>query len=202
VHDDVARGLWRARLRWRMRGAWLWPSFAIAVFGDAVLMHELPLSGDSMGLLPALLEAGFLNLVVVAVGARLGGRALRHRRPELPRVVADDYAGTALIVVVAGALLAAGLAHRPTVLEARRDFDAMSRAVRAYVAEHAPLAYRVNIDRADTWKQAPDTYRTCVPGPDPARALCLYVSTARSPPTVRVDRDQSPNARLNAGGAR
>ena len=58
MHDDVARGLWRARLRWRMRGAWLWPSFAIAVFGDAVLMHELPLSGDSTGLFPALLEAG------------------------------------------------------------------------------------------------------------------------------------------------
>ncbi len=54
----------------------------------------------------------------------------------------------------------------------------------------------MNIDRADTWKQGPDLYRTCVPGRDPRKHLCLIVTTGQHPPGIAVDSDQQPNARV------
>ena len=47
------------RLRWRLRGAWLWPTFAVAMVVDAVLLHMLPIAGDGgTGWVPAFLLAG------------------------------------------------------------------------------------------------------------------------------------------------
>ena len=43
---------------------------------------------------------------LLAALGHLGGVLLRRRRPDLPRVVADNYAGTALLFVVTGAFLA------------------------------------------------------------------------------------------------
>jgi hypothetical protein len=192
--DDDAR--WWSRLRWRRRGAWQWPTFFLAIAGETVLLHKLPIAGERTGLVSALLLATFFNTVVAAVAAPLGGRVLRKRRPDLPRVVADDRAGTAALVALALALLTAGLVHRPAVLEARRAFRAQSDAVRQYVATRAPAVYRRNIDRADTWRLAEDLYRTCIPGEDPRRALCLFVRTDDSPPGLRVDPNHEPNARL------
>ncbi|MEA2271543.1 MAG: hypothetical protein QOI98_251 [Solirubrobacteraceae bacterium] len=183
------------RLRWRRRGAWQWPLFFVFVVAEAVLLHELPIAGDGTGIWPALLLAGFLNVAVAAVAAPLGGRWLRRRRPDLPRVVADDRAGTAALVVLAAALVAGGLIHRPAVLDSRHAFRAQSDAVRRYVAARAAAVYKRNIDRADTWQVGDDLYRTCVPGDDPRRAFCLFVSTDQSPPGVRVDANHAPNAR-------
>ena len=147
------------------------------------------------GLFPALLLAGFFNVALLAIAAPLGGRLLRRRRPDLPKVVADDRVGTAALVVLAVALLAGGLIHRPAVLDARRAFTAQSVAVRHYVAARAPAVYRRNIDRADTWRIDDDLFRTCVPGDDPKRALCLFVRTDQSPPAVRLDPNRAPNSR-------
>src|SRR5215210_4303405 len=175
---DEGEPLWRSRLRWRLRGAMLWPAFGPAVVLDAVLLHVLPIAGEGRpGPVAALLLSTFFNLVVVAVLAPLAGRRLRARRPGTPKVVADDQAGTVLLGALAVSLLALGLAHRPAVKAEDRDFEAQSLAVRAYVAHQAPAPFRANIDRADTWRQGPDLFRTCIPGPDPRRALCLIVST-------------------------
>jgi hypothetical protein len=193
-HEEV---LWRKRLRWRLRGASQWPTFAVLLPVDAILLHVLPIAGDSQpGVVPALLLSGFFNLVVVAALTPLAGARLRRRRPGMPKVVADDRAGTWLLLGLAVALVAAGVAHRPALHAARDDFAAQMAAVRRYVAAHAPPEYRRNIDRADTWKQAPELYRTCVPGPDPDRALCLIVQTGRSRPGVVLDPDQQPNAKV------
>src|SRR5213076_1553554 len=73
------------RLRWRLRGAWMWPAFVALTVADALLLHQLPIATDGVDVVPALLLAGFLNLVVVAVAAPLAGRLLRRRRPDLPR---------------------------------------------------------------------------------------------------------------------
>src|SRR5438309_1987385 len=106
--------VWASRLRWRLRGAWQWPVFGVLVVGDAVLLHVLPVAGDDgAGPVGALLLAGFFNLVAVAVVGPLGGWALRSRRPDLPKVVASDYAGTVAMVVVTGVLLGIGLVHHP-----------------------------------------------------------------------------------------
>jgi hypothetical protein len=141
-----------------------------------------------------LLLAGFLNLLAVAVLGPLAGTGLRRRRPDLPRVVAADYAGTAMLMVIFAVLLAAGLAHRPAAREDQRDFAAQSLAVRMYVMHHAPAAFRANLDRADTWRIEADHFRTCVPGPDPRRSLCLLVNTDQSPPGIQVDPSRAPNS--------
>ncbi|HEX2398000.1 MAG TPA: hypothetical protein VHI73_07660 [Solirubrobacteraceae bacterium] len=185
--------LWISRLRWRMRGAWMWPAFAALTVLDALLVHARPISGEGTGLVPALLLACFLNLVAVAVGAPIAGALLRRRRRDLPRVVAHDYAGTALLVAVTAALVAGGAAHRPAVLEQRRDLRAQDAAVRAYVLRRAPPVYRGHLGRADTRRIDRDLYRTCVPGDDPRRALCVFVDTAKSPPAMRLDPNRETN---------
>lgn len=188
--------LWARRLRWRIRGAWQWPAFALLTIVDALVLHFLPLAGEAIGLVAALLLACFFNLAAVALLAPLGGMLLRHRRPELPRIIADDYAGTSLLVAVALVLLLAGIAHRPAVVAQQDAFAAQSAQVRRYVLRQAPEEFRGNVDRADTWKQGPDLYRTCVPGPDPRKHFCMIVNTDQHPPGVVVDRDQQPNARI------
>jgi hypothetical protein len=112
----------------------------------------------------------------------------------MPKVVADDRAGTALVVALAGLLVVLGIAHRPAV-EAEEDAVAAQAAqARAFVLAQAPAPYRANVDRMNTWKQGPDLYRTCVPGPDPERDFCVLVTTDQDPPGVTRDPDQRPNA--------
>lgn len=193
--EPEIRGLWRSRLRWRLRGATLWPAFGLAIVVDAVLLHALPIAGDGgPGPVAAVLLATFFNLLVVAVGAPLGGLVLRRRHPALPRLIADDRAGTVLLGGMAVALAALGLLHRPALIAERDDFRAQSAAVRLWVATQAPAAYRGNVALADTWHPGPDLYRTCIPGPDPHRALCLLVFTDQHPPSVQRDPDERPNS--------
>jgi hypothetical protein len=193
--ERTAESVWRARLRWRRRGAWLWPAFVLLTVVDAVMLGPLPISGRHTGFVPGLLLAMFFNLVAVALVAPFASAALRRRRPDLPKVVADDRAGTALVVLVTGGLVAGGLAHRPVRLSEDRAFRQQSDAVRLYVAHNAPAEYRAHIEEADTWRQAENLYRTCVPGDDGHLPLCLLVNTDQSPPGVQVDHDRTPNLR-------
>jgi hypothetical protein len=181
------------RLRWRRRGAWQWPTFAAAVAGEAVLLHLLPIS-DGTGVVAAVLLAGFLNLAILAGAGPLTGIAVRRRRPDLPRVVARDYAATGLMVMAAAVIVGLGIAHRPALRAAAAAFRAQSDAVRSYVKLHASDDYRRRIDGADTWRLDANLYRTCVPGADPARRLCLIVNTAISPPGITIDPNMAPNS--------
>ena len=162
-----------------------------------ILVHLRPIAGDETRLMSALLLCGFFNLVVVAVAAPLGGRVLRRLRPGLPREVATDRAGTGLLAGLVVVLAVVGALHHGDVVEEEQDFAAQAAAVRQFVTTQAPPVYRENLDRADTWQPGPDLYRTCVPGPDPRRALCLIVSTDVHPPGVTVDSDRQPNARIS-----
>jgi hypothetical protein len=190
----MGEALWTNRLRWRMRGATLWPAFVLAVAVDAVLLELLPVQGDDgPGLFAAVILAGFLNLFVVAVAAPLAGLGLRRRRQGLPAVVATDQAGTLLLAAVAVSLAILGLAHRPAVRAADADLAAQAAVAREFVLGHAPTQYQANVARLSTWKQGPNLYRTCVPGSDPRRAFCMIIKTDRSPPSVVPDHDQRPN---------
>ena len=125
--------LWPARLRWRLRGAWLWPAFIGLTVVDGVLITLLPpYTGTPPGLVGGLLLAGFANLLLTAVVAPFAGRALRRRRPDLPRPVALDQAGTALLCALTVVLLRRG--RRAPARGGRRrrgDEAAMVAAVRA-----------------------------------------------------------------------
>jgi hypothetical protein len=182
------------RLRWRRRGAWQWPTFAGALVGEALLLHLMPIAGGATNLAAAALLAGAGNLLVLAVGAPLLGVAIRRRRADLPRPVARDYAATGLMVFVAGGLVALAVLHHPAVVAGRRAFQAQSDAVRRYVHLHAPADYQRRIDAADTWRVDSDLFRTCVPGTDPQRRLCVFVDTALSPPGITVDPNRAPNS--------
>jgi hypothetical protein len=185
--------LWPARLRWRMRGAWLWPAFFGFTALDGILITVLPpYTGTPPGMVGGLLLAGVANLVLIAAVAPLAGRALRRRRPDLPRPIAGDYAGTALICALSLAILVAGVAHRPAVAAERDDEAALVAAVRAYVTTHAG-GWEPGLDRLDARVYAPEVYRACVPGNDPRRWLCLIVDTDRRPARVTRDPSMQPN---------
>jgi hypothetical protein len=197
----AAESLWRSRLRWRWRGALQWPAFLVLTVVDAVLLGVLPISGDEgTGLVPGLLLSMFFNLVAVAVAAPLLAIVVRRRRPELPTVVAQDYAGTALIVLVTLGLLAGGLVHAPARAEAERDFAAQLEAARTYAHLRAPAEYRGRVAEATSEKWDDELYRTCVPGDDPSRWFCMWVSTDQSPPGVTEDRNRESNASMTPFG--
>ncbi|HVL95834.1 MAG TPA: hypothetical protein VM266_08235 [Solirubrobacteraceae bacterium] len=195
----MERARW-TRLRWRLRGAWQWPTFAACTAGEAVLLDALPIWGNGPGgLVPALLLAGFMNLAVVALAAPLAGRLLRRRRPDLPRPIAVDYAGTALLGLLALALVTAGVANHSRVRREREARAQQATAVAHYVAAQA-ADYRGRLREADTLRLEADVYRTCVPGPDPKRWLCLFVETDQEPPGVTRDPDSTPNSAYRRGG--
>jgi hypothetical protein len=197
----MGEALWQTRLRWRLRGAMLWPAFVVAVLVDAVLLDRLPVSGDAgPGLFAAVLLAGFLNLGLVAVAAPLAGHWLRRRRPEMPTVIATDRAGAVLLAAACALVAVLGLMHRSTVRAAREDLRAQAAQARRFVLSQAPREFQANADHLDTVKEGHDLYRTCVAGPDPDRAFCVFVNTDQSPPGVTRDPDQRPNAAVERSG--
>lgn len=193
--------MWASRLRWRVRGAWLAPLLVVLTLADALLIHLRPLAGDGRtDLFAALLLASFLNLVAVAALAPFAGIALRRARPDLPAVVARDYAGAALVVLVTAGIAIGGQLHHDTVVSNRDALaDAHARAV-AWIGVHAPSAYRRHVALADTVAVVPGSvYRTCAPDPRSGRAWCVVVDVGvRFPAGVRRD-GGTPNAVFQAG---
>jgi hypothetical protein len=192
---------WAHRLRWRLRGAWLAPLLVVLTLADAILIHLRPLAGDGRtDLVAGLLLASFLNLVAVAALAPFGGMALRRARPDLPRVVARDYAGAALVVLVSAGLLVGGLRHHGTL---ERNREALAEAhvrAQAWIGARAPAAFRGHVAAADTIAVVPGSvYRTCVPAPRAERAWCVVVDLHRPPArSVRLD-GGTPNAVFQEG---
>jgi hypothetical protein len=192
--------VWLRRLRWRMRGAWQWPAFAVLTVVDAVLLVELPFYEDGPGSLVAgMLVAAFANLLAVAVVGPLLGLWLRRRRPDLPRPIAADSASTAVMALICAGFLAGGLLHRPAVAAEREDVAMVAAATRAYVVRQAP-EYRPGLASIDAMRVEEDLYRSCVPGPDPDRWMCLFVTTDQHPPGVTEDHDQAPNSAYRMHG--
>jgi hypothetical protein len=197
---DAERRSGLRRLRWRLRGAWLWPTFAVVTLLEVPLLHWLPLAGERTSAVGALLLAGSLNLIAVALVGGLGGVALRRRRRDLPKVVADDYAGTAALAFVAAVFVAVGLVHRPELAAQRAAFDEQSLAVRRWIEANANGFEREHVGAATTLRIDADLYRTCVPTSHPRRWLCLFVDTSASPPGIRPDLNRESNASFNPRG--
>lgn len=188
------------RLRWRMRGAWMWPAFVALTVADGVLLLELPFYDAAPDdLYGTLLVAGVINLAAVALVAPVLGWLVRRRAGDLPREVARDYAGTALLCAIAAGFLGGGLVHRPAVREAERDLARGAAAVRDWVQARAPATVP-GLARADVLRLEEDLYRFCVPETDPERPLCLIVETDEEPAVVRPDGDRTPNSDFRVPG--
>jgi hypothetical protein len=200
VSADAQRRRGLRRLRWRLRGAWLWPTFLVVTVLEMLLLHWLPLSGERTGLMAALLLAACLNLIAVVLVGGLGGAALRRRRRDLPKVVADDYAGTAGLVLVAVVFVAVGLAHRPQTAAEHQAFGEQSLAAQRWIEANGDLFERAHVGAATTLRIDADLYRTCFPTLQPRRWLCLIVDTAVSPPRVKPDPNHESNTSMNPRG--
>jgi hypothetical protein len=171
-------GAWLHRVRWRRRGAWLWPAFVALTVADAVVGHLLPPAGDGQSVVSAGLVALVLNLVGVILLSRPLGAAIRRTRGDLPSIVARDYAGTTVVAIVALALLIAGLIHRPTLQAQRRTMDDAIKQAQAFIGDRAPAEFRRNLQLVDTFViQQGSIYRTCVPSDDRRRTYCVIVKT-------------------------
>jgi len=193
--------LWTRRLRWRLRGAWLAPLLVVLTVADAVLLARLPPAGAGADLVGGLLLAAFLNLVAVAALAPLLAVALRRWRPDLPRVIARDRAGAALVVLVTAGLAAGGLAHRDTLARNRAAMaEALARG-QAWIGARAPAEFRRHVALADVVAIVEGrVFRVCVPRPtDAARAWCAVVPTDVPYPRGIRYAGAEPNARFAAG---
>jgi hypothetical protein len=171
-------GGWLVRLRWRRRGAWLWPAFVGLTIVDAAVGHALPVSGDAESVAAAALVALLLNLLAVLFLSRPLGALLRRVRRDLPVVVARNYAGAWVVVAVSAALLAVGVVHRHSIVANENALrDAMARA-EAWIGDRAPAQFRRNAALLNTYAIEPGSvYRTCVPSADGGRTYCVIVRT-------------------------
>jgi hypothetical protein len=193
-------GAWLARMRWRRRGAWLWPAFFAATVTDAAIGHALPPSGETQTLLAAALAGCFLNLIAVVVLRRPVGALLRRMRPDLPKIVASDYAGTTAVALVAISLLVAGLLHRPSVLDHKRSLEDAIKRAQAYIGDRAPAEFRRNVEFVSTFAVEPGSiYRICVPSASSPRTYCVIVKTKMPFPSSVIPAGYESNAVFSAG---
>jgi 4-amino-4-deoxy-L-arabinose transferase-like glycosyltransferase len=186
--------VWHRRLRWRLRGAWQWPAFIVLTLVDGVLLTVLPpYEGGPPAVFPGVLLAATFNLLAVAVVAPLVGLLVRRRRPDLPRAIASDYAGTWLLAGITVTLAIGGIAHHGAAAAEQERKQAVARAMHDYVITRAP-DYQAGLAHIDAIRIEPGRYRTCIPGHDPEHALCLYVTTDQDPPGVVRDPSEEPNS--------
>ena len=190
---ERAERVWHRRLRWRLRGAWQWPAFIVLTLVDGILLVVLPpYDGAPENVFPGVLLAGFANLLAVAVVAPALGVLIRRRHPDLPRMIAANYAGAWLLVLITAVLLAAGLLHRQSVEEEQARERAIATAMHDYVLRSEP-ELRGSLTTIDLIRIDRDYYRACIPGGEADRWLCLFVSTDQSPPGITRDPEEVPN---------
>lgn len=178
----------------------MWPSFIGLTALDAVIGASWPPAGDGWDVIGAGLFAGFANLAaIVALSVPLK-HLIRRRRPDLPKMVAGDYAGTTMMGAITVALLVAGLIHQSAVQSDERAMaDAIARA-QAYIGDRAPAQFRGNVRYVNTYViQSGSLYRICVPSIVGDQLYCVVVHE-RLPFAQSVRPSGSePNSVLGAG---
>jgi len=139
-------------------------------------------------------------VIALVLLSRALGMLLRRRRPDLPRVVARDYAGTFLVIAVSVTFLVAGLLHHPSVVAHRKALaDAVARA-QAWIGARAPAEFRRNVEFVSTVAiEAGSIYRVCVPSPARERTYCVVVKTKMPFPEGVSFAGYEPNAAFSAG---
>lgn len=200
MHASSER-FWARRLRWRFRGAWMWPAFLALTVADGLLLHELPPQSTGIDVVPGLIIASFGNLFLMGAVAPWIAHRLEQRQQrapderQLPFEVLRDRSATVLLVAGLAGVVAAGLAARPAVITETNATQANAKAIRAYVEEHGTAEERRNLHAADTVRLAKGYFRTCVPRGDGRTAWCYFVDTNKRPPKLTSDPSALPNAK-------
>ncbi|HTU28269.1 MAG TPA: hypothetical protein VMF07_02730 [Solirubrobacteraceae bacterium] len=169
---------WLVRIRWRLLGAWMWPTFVVLAAADGVIGHLLPPAGGAESVLGGIVLGLVLNLLCVIVLGPLFGRALRVRRSDLPVAIARNYAGTVCIVLVTVGFAVVGALHHPQITRDRATLrDAVVRAA-AWIGDHAPARFRADAGSLDSYVLlAGSIYRECAAAHSggPPRYFCVVV---------------------------
>ena len=195
---------WPARLRWRLRGATMWPAFIALTLLDGVLLHLLPPVRTGVDLIPGILIATFANLILIGAVAPLLARRISASRPGPPapqqaaREVLVDRIGTGLLAAGVLGVLAAGLAARPVVVSETEETEQNAQAVRAHVLRSGDQELLRNLETANTIRLAEGYFRTCIARDDRRRHYCLFVNTAESPAGITRDPSEEPNSAYKA----
>jgi hypothetical protein len=167
---------WIARARWRWRGAWMWPAFVVTAIADGLIGHALPINPPRQSVIAGLVVGLVLNLVGIVVLSAPLGALLRRLRPDLPTLIARNYAGTACVLLVTAGFVGIGLAKRSTIAhDSAQMRDAVVRAA-AYIGDHAPPQFQAQADRTDALAiQEGAIYRVCVWNARHSRDYCVIV---------------------------
>ena len=198
---------WTRRLRWRMRGALMWPLFAALTIGDALLLHFLPPNRTGVRIVPGLIIASFANLFLIGVVAPFIARRLiarerqahkaEEREPIPPEVFLDRSASSLLIVATIG-LFIAGLGNRPVIVSETKATEENAKLVENYVNAHGTAEVKDNLQTANSKRLSDGYFRTCINLNDRSKAFCMFVDTKKK--TVVPDGSQRPNAAEFGGG--
>jgi hypothetical protein len=192
---------WPTRMRWRLRGAWMWPSFVAITVLDGWLLHLLPPERTGIDLIPGILLATFGNLVLVgAVGPWLARRMWKRRPaadpgapPKAQLEVLTDRIGTGLLVAGVFGIVAAGLANRPVIVVETNQRERAAKLLENYVEAHGDDELRRNLEASDTRRYADGYYRSCIPHDDRERATCFFIDVRKKQSKFVLDRSQIPN---------
>jgi hypothetical protein len=201
--DHHEERFWPARMRWRLRGAWMWPSFAALTLLDGLLLHHLSPVREGIDLIPAILVATFGNIVLIGAVAPWLARRIWKRRPAAepgapPKAqleVLSDRIGTGLLVASVFGILAAGLANRPTIVVETKERERAAKELEDYVNAHAGDELRRNLEASDTARLADGYYRSCIPHDDRDRWSCFFLDARGRETTLVRDPSQLPNKR-------
>ncbi|MFZ0039957.1 MAG: hypothetical protein WAK93_01505 [Solirubrobacteraceae bacterium] len=194
-------GAWLARARWRRRGAWLWPTFVVAVLFDAAIVCVLPMAGTAQSFFGGLVIGMLFSLVAVVLCSRPLGALLRRARPDLPVMIARDYGGTFAVVFVSAVIVTIGLLHHSTITSQQSALrDAVVRA-EAFIGARAPAQFASNATHTDTYTiESGSIYRVCAPSRDEGtRYYCVIVKAKLPLAQSVVYAGSEPNAVLAEG---
>ena len=201
--NDHEERFWATRMRWRLRGAWMWPSFIALTLLDGLLLHLLPPVREGIEIIPGILLATFGNLILIgAVGPWLARRLWKRREaaepgapPKAQLEVLSDRIGTGLLVASVFGILAAGLAARPLIVVETDQRERGAKLLEDYVEAHGDAELRRNLEASDTRRYADGYYRSCIPHDDRRHWSCYFIDARKKPATLIRDPSELPNKR-------
>ncbi len=189
-------------MRWRLRGAWQWPAYALLTVLDAVILHELPPGGESVDFVPGLIVASFGNLFLMGVVAPWLGKRLAQREEaqdgngiplSVRTEVFKDRSAAALLAIATLGLLITGVANRPLKVNETERLERNADLFSDFVRQEAPDEIVRNIETANTIRIEDGYFRTCVNYDDRTRVWCAFIDVDSKPPLVRKDPSTLPN---------
>ena len=189
-------------MRWRLRGAWQWPAYALLTVLDAVILHELPPVREGVDFVPALIVSSFGNLFLMGVVAPWLGRRLAEREraaggngiPLAVRAeVLKDRTAAVLLTIATVGLLIAGLGNQPAVVAETKDVEDAIALLERYVPANAPHEIQRNLEIVNTDRLEEGYFRMCINYDERDRAWCVFVNVKAEPPTIVRDPSEIPN---------